>query len=155
MSSGTRELGTANIQLDNVNLDAKQPHAKIILKGGDEHVAYIDRETVKDLDRYIAARRRHPHASSPYLWLGPRGHMTSSGLYQMVVRRSELAGVKVTVHDFRRFAASTLLERGSSVDDVMTLLGGPTGRCRRGTRRAPPAHELPRPTAAEPRAQEI
>ena len=123
MSSGTRESGTANIRLDDVNLDAKQPHAKIILKGGDEHVAYIDRETVKDLDRYIAARRRHPHASSPYLWLGPRGHMTSSGLYQMVVRRSELAGVKVTVHDFRRFAASTLLERGSSVDDVMTLLG--------------------------------
>jgi integrase len=49
--------------------------------------------------------------------------MTSSGLYQMVTRRCEQAGVKVTVHDFRRFAASTLLARGSTVDDVMTTLG--------------------------------
>jgi site-specific recombinase XerD len=123
ISSGTRESGVAGMRVDSVHIDERYPYITVELKGGDEHKAMLDRETVKDLDRYLALRRRHPHSSSPYLWLGPRGRMTSSGLYQMVTRRAEQAGVKVTVHDFRRFAASTLLARGSTIDDVMTTLG--------------------------------
>lgn len=121
ISSGTRESGVANLRLDDVHLD--EGYCTVVLKGGNEHKARMDRETVRDFDKYLALRRRHPHASSPYLWLGPRGRMTPSGLYQMVARRSADAGVKVTVHDFRRFAASTLLSRGASVDDTMQLLG--------------------------------
>ena len=123
ISSGTRESGVANLRVDDVHLDAKHPYCTIVLKGGNQHKARMDAETVKDFDRYLALRRRHPQASSPYLWLGPKGRMTASGVYQMVVRRAKVAGVHVTVHDFRRFAASTLLARGATIDDTMTLLG--------------------------------
>jgi site-specific recombinase XerD len=123
ISSGTRESGVANMRVEDVHLDAKHPHIVVVLKGGDEHRALLDRPTVRDVDRYLAMRRRHPQSHSPYLWLGPRGRMTSSGLYQMIRRRSEQAGVKVTVHDFRRFAASTQLAQGATVEDVMTRLG--------------------------------
>lgn len=121
MSSGTRETGTANIKLRDVHLDAGW--VAITLKGGDEHKARMDSETVRDFDNYLAVRAKHPYASSPYLWLGPRGRMTGSGLYQMIVRRSAEAGVKITPHDYRRFVASELFARGASEGDAMTLIG--------------------------------
>ena len=121
MSSGTRETGVANIRLEDVHLDAGW--VAITLKGGDEHKARLDNETVKDFDNYLAARAKHPAALSPYMWLGPKGRMTASGIYQMIRRRSAEAGVDITPHDYRRFCTSELFGRGASVDDVMQLLG--------------------------------
>lgn len=121
MSSGAREKGMADIRLDDLNLDAG--YAKIVLKGGDEHKALLDDETIKDIDNYIAIRRRHPHAPSPYLWLGPRGRMTASGLYQMIKSRAKSVGVRLSVHDFRRFSATAAARRGATTEELMDMYG--------------------------------
>ncbi len=125
ITTGTRLSGVAGIKLEDVDLDAHNPHCKITLKGGAEHRAYLNRKgpLPRDFDRYLARRAKHPHASSPYLWIGRRGKMGTSGIYQMVQRRAESVGVKITVHDFRRYAASTMLNRGARPDDVQNLLG--------------------------------
>src|SRR5690606_11538537 len=43
--------------------------------------------------RYLRARNRHPRAHLPALWLGKKGPMTASGIYQMLQRRAVDAGV--------------------------------------------------------------
>ena len=60
------------------------------------------RETRADIQRYLLRRSRHGHAESSALWLGKKGRITSSGIYQMIQRRCEEAGLEpIHPHMFR------------------------------------------------------
>ena len=54
-----------------------QRRLRIRLKGGDETWVPIGKKAAAALDKYIRARARHAHASSPWLWLGVQGHNTA------------------------------------------------------------------------------
>ena len=78
----------------------------------------------RDLDRYLRARARHPHAKLPALWLGAKGIMTDSGLRQMLERRSKKAGLgHVHPHQLRHTFAHSWLAEGGGEGDLMRLAG--------------------------------
>lgn len=135
--NGARVSGLANVRYtprdERTNdVDLKGRRLRIRLKGGDEHWIPLGAKAAQALDRYLRARSAHPKAlSSPWLWLGLQGrateHMTSSGMYQMLKRRGEEAGVDgVHPHRFRGTAAHNLLAAGASEGDVQHILGWKT-----------------------------
>lgn len=136
IDTGLRVSGLANLRYDADDDDRNdvfltQRRLRIRLKGGDETWIPIGKKAASAMDRYIRARARHPHASSPWLWLGVQGHntarMTDSGIRDMVGRRGEQAGIQnVHPHRFRRSFADKWLEAGGSTDDLMHITGWKT-----------------------------
>ncbi|MGA5764516.1 tyrosine-type recombinase/integrase [Nonomuraea bangladeshensis] len=136
--SGPRRTGLMNVRYtprtpDTNDVDLKGRRLRIVLKGGDQHWLPLGAKAAAALDRYLRARSAHRKAQeSPWLWLGVTGrgvaHMTDSGLYQMLQRRAELAGIegKVTPHMFRGTAAHELLRAGASDGDVQQIMGWKT-----------------------------
>jgi integrase/recombinase XerD len=93
-------------------------------KGGRDRLIAFRPATASAIDRYLRARRRHARAGDEALWLGERGYTFGySGLYGMVVRRGEGAGVEVHPHMFRRAFADNWLSAGGSVDGLMAVAG--------------------------------
>src|SRR5437899_9789642 len=82
------------------------------------------KQTALALDRYLRARDQHPRADSPALWLGLKGPMTGSGVYQTVDERSRQAGIEhLHPHRFRHTFAHQWLAEGGQEGDLMRLAG--------------------------------
>lgn len=82
------------------------------------------RRTAHALDRYLRSRRSHPDAGLPNLWLGERGPLTASGVYQIVRDRGRLAGLgRITTHQFRHTFAHFWLSAGGNENDLLRLAG--------------------------------
>jgi site-specific recombinase XerD len=136
IDTGMRVSGLANLRYDpeddaHNDVFLTQRRLRIRLKGGDETWVPIGKKAAAALDRYIRVRARHPHASSPWLWLGHTGrgvaHMTDSGIRTMVKRRGQQAGIQnVHPHRFRRSFADHWLAAGGSTDDLMHITGWKT-----------------------------
>jgi site-specific recombinase XerC len=76
------------------------------------------------LDRYIRARRRHPLADRPQLWLGTAGRTLGlEGVDHVVKRRGAQAGLKVHPHMLRHCWASHFRSAGGSEGDLLVLGG--------------------------------
>jgi integrase len=77
------------------------------------------------LDRYVRARRRHPLAERPQLWLGTAGRTLGlDGVDNVVKRRSAQAGLKgVHPHQLRHTWAASFRKAGGSEGDLL-ILGG-------------------------------
>jgi integrase/recombinase XerD len=77
------------------DVDLERREIRVRGKGGKDRTVRIDHEAARRLDRYLRARARHQQAHRPGLWLGTgsRGSLTPNGIYQMVRRRGEQAGV--------------------------------------------------------------
>ena len=75
--------------------------------------------------RSLRVRARHEQAYRRGLWLGTggRGPLTGNGIYQLVKRRGEQAGVAVSPHRFRHHFSHTWLDRGGAEGDLMELNG--------------------------------
>jgi len=106
-----------------VDLDRREIHVRG--KGGRDRTVRIDHEAARRVDRYLRVRSRHELAHRLGLWLGTggRGPLTSNGIYQMVKRRGDQAGVRVYPHRFRHHFSHTWLERGGAEGDLMELNG--------------------------------
>lgn len=134
IDTGVRVGGLVSIRFSRTDQDAndvflREKRLRIVLKGGDEHMIPLGRKAVQALDRYLRARDKHPKgAVSPYLFLGVKGRrteqMTESGVYQMIKRRGQQAGIPdAHPHRFRRTFADRYLEGGGTVDGVMAVAG--------------------------------
>ena len=78
----------------------------------------------KALDVYLFVRAEHRQADNPYLWLGERGPIHQSGLYQIIERRCELAGIpRVHPHQFRHTFAHKMQASNINDADLMYLAG--------------------------------
>ena len=95
------------------DLDLQAREIKIRGKGGKNRTVRITRQAARAADRYLRARARHPQAWRPQLWLGVhgRGPLTAAGIYQLIARRGEQAGVAVHPHRFRHHFSHTWLDR--------------------------------------------
>ncbi|GIH24391.1 integrase [Acrocarpospora phusangensis] len=97
---------------------------RIRQKGGDTLLVPIGKKAARDLDRYLRARAEHPESDSDWLWLGPKGRLTQSGVRQMLERRGKRAGVlNVHAHRFRHTFADDWLDAGGSAHDLMRIAG--------------------------------
>jgi site-specific recombinase XerD len=107
------------------DLDLERREIKVGGKGGKERTVKIDHEAARQVDRYLRVRARHEQAYRLGLWLGTggRGPLTANGIYQMVRRRGEQAGVDVWPHRFRHHFSHTWLDRGGAEGDLMELNG--------------------------------
>jgi site-specific recombinase XerD len=80
--------------------------------------------TGEAISRYLRARKVHPQAKLPALWLGTRGPLGSTGVGQMLNRRCDAAGIdRVNPHRFRHTWAHTFRAEGGSEGDLMYLAG--------------------------------
>ena len=87
-------------------------------------VVPISASTGEALSRYVRARRDHPKAKLPSLWLGTKGKLGDSGFAQLLTRRCELAGIEhINPHRFRHTWAHTFRHEGGSEGDLMYLAG--------------------------------
>jgi site-specific recombinase XerD len=98
---------------------------RVVGKGGRERPMYIGAKAVKALDRYIFDHRsKHRMSAMPWLWLGPRGRFTSSGIAQMVGARGDAAGIAgLHPHAFRHSWAHANLAAGMQEGQVMVNAG--------------------------------
>jgi site-specific recombinase XerD len=93
-------------------------------KGRKERTVALDDRTLDALEKYLRARRQHPHASEPWLWLGTRGRLTDSGIAQAVRRRGQLAGIAgVHPHELRHAWRHHMDRAGASRETLMALGG--------------------------------
>ena len=96
-------------------------------KGDKTRRAAFGADTAKALDRYLRrARRSHPAAMSPALWLGSQNRRTwgYSGIEKSLGRRAAAAGIpSFHLHRLRHTAASAMLREGASEGDVCKLFG--------------------------------
>lgn len=122
LDTGLRRAELANLKLEDVDLDAQ---AVVVLgKGRRQRTVPYGRKAARDLDRYLRARAQHRDAALPPLWLGIRGPMTESGIYQVVRDRAEKAGIgKVYTHLLRHTFAHMWLAQDGAEGDLMQLAG--------------------------------
>ncbi|MFE3222882.1 tyrosine-type recombinase/integrase [Nocardia sp. NPDC059228] len=112
--------------LDVDALDFQENTALVIGKGRRPRVLPFGDKTRIALRRYLRIRARHPKAANdnPALWLGKRGRMTSWGIYQLLERRAEAAGIPhLHPHQLRHFFAHNWLANGGQEQDLMMLAG--------------------------------
>jgi site-specific recombinase XerD len=127
LDSGIRLAELAGIRLetpDGSDVDLDGGVLRVTGKGRRTRLVAVGPRTVQALDRYGRKRAQHPHAALPWLWLGKRGQMTTSGIRQMVWRRSTEAGIpRVHPHQLRHTFADSWLRAGGSELDLQRLAG--------------------------------
>ena len=109
------------------DVDLRSRVVRIIAKGRREMVLPIGTKAARDIDRYIRARAAHPHAADPWLWLGKKGRLTPSGIYQMIKDRGAEVGLpELHPHQLRHTFSHDWLASGGSEGDLMRLAGWKT-----------------------------
>jgi site-specific recombinase XerD len=150
IDTGVRLAECAGMEVDDVDFGEE---AILITAGGRRQRAVpFGTRTAQALDRYLRVRARHPKASVPALWLGPRGGMTGNGIGQMIARRCRRAGIgHIHPQQLRHTAAHVWMANGGGESDAMRLFGwrSPTMPSRYGAsapgERAREAHRRLRP----------
>jgi site-specific recombinase XerD len=123
LDTGVRLGGLVGLKTDDVDLH-KGKTLTVTLKGGRRLLVPIGAETCKALDRYMRDRAWHPDADTPWLWLGERGRLLDSGIYQMLKRRGRRAGVEgLHPHRFRHTFAHQWLAAEGSEQNLMAIAG--------------------------------
>jgi site-specific recombinase XerD len=93
-------------------------------KGGRERTVRIGAKAVRAIDRYLRVRNRRKDASSPALWLGVKGGLSDSGIFQMIKRRGRMAGLgDIHPHQLRHSFAHSWLVSGGNETDLMRITG--------------------------------
>ncbi len=120
---GLRVSEMASLDMDQVDIEERE--VTILQgKGRKPRRLRFTRETRQDLQRYLLRRRGHPHAEDAALWVGKRGRVTKSGVYRLVVRRCEAAGLgHVHPHALRHTLAHLYRVNGGDDDSLMKVMG--------------------------------
>lgn len=104
--------------------DLEQGVFWVLGKGKRQRRVPLGNRARKAMDAYLFARAKHQKADDPFLWIGERGHIGASGLYQLVERRCELAGIpRVHPHQFRHTFAHKMQAANINDSDLMYLAG--------------------------------
>lgn len=97
-------------------------------KGGKVRVVQHTVDAGSALNAYRKLRVDHPHAASPYFFLGKQGPMTRSGLGQMLKKLGENVGVEgVHPHRFRHTLAHRWLMEGGTEGGLLAFMGWSEG----------------------------
>lgn len=121
-TTGIRSAEIMGLALDDVDL--KRGVFEVLGKGRRRRLVELLPKAADALDAYLRARRRHPMANSPMLWIGTKGPLTNSGLRQMLERRCAIAGIKpINPHKFRHTFAHRAKSLGMNDGDLMAIAG--------------------------------
>ena len=115
-----RLAGLANLRLEDLDLD--QDVAIVVGKGRRPRACPFGGKTGQAIDRCLRMSPS-PRRCEPWLWVGKRGRMNDSGVYQLIVRRATQAGLDVHPHQLRHTFAAAWLRAGGQEGDLMRLAG--------------------------------
>lgn len=120
---GPRSAEVIGMRVEDVDLDDQV--VIVMGKGRRPRGVPLGRRAVAALDKYLRTRARRPDAGRDELWLGLSGPMTTSGIRQILTRRSEQAGVKPALHPhaLRHFFADGWLRHAGTESDLMRITG--------------------------------
>ena len=120
---GPRAAETVGLRVDDVDLN--EGVLIVMGKGRRPRGVPIGHKTVAALDRYIRARVKLANSARyDALWLGARGPLTDSGVRQILINRSDQAGVRrLHPHALRHFFADSWLRAGGTESDLMRMTG--------------------------------
>jgi site-specific recombinase XerD len=106
-------------------LDMNKDQITVRGKGNKLRVIPFGVKTGNALERYLRVRSKHPQANNTTaLWLGVKGPLSSSGIAQLLNRRSRTAGLgRIHPHQLRHTAAHAWADNGGSEGDAMALFG--------------------------------
>ena len=122
LDCGMRRGEAAGLTVADVDLEART--ATVLGKGRRPRVCPFGIKTARALDRYLRARSAHRDAELPNLWLGIKGPLTGSGVFQALQTRAEQAGIgKVFPHMLRHLFAHRWSAAGGNESDLMRLAG--------------------------------
>ena len=131
--TGARLAELVGMALPDVDLD--QRLITVTGKGQRIRLLPIGHRTVKALDRYLRLRPHHAHAEEPWLWLGRKGRMGTTGVQQMLRRRSREAHLDpINPHAFRHTYAHRWLSSADRKPICSSWPAGAPDRCFRGWR---------------------
>jgi integrase/recombinase XerC len=125
--TGCRRSEVAGMSLK--DLDRDEQTIRVTGKGSKTRTVYYSTATAVVLDRYLRVRDKHKAASSPLLWLGRTGPLSSDAIAEVVVRRAERAGVTrpdgrpIHAHLFRHRFADRWLSKGGNESDLLEIGG--------------------------------
>jgi site-specific recombinase XerC len=123
IDTGVRLSEAAGIMLPD-DLDLDDQVVVVLGKGRRQRAVPFGRKTALALDRYLLLRASHTFAHLPNLWIGTRGAMTPSGLFQVVADRGASVGLPgLHPHQFRHSFADSWLSAGGNEGDLMRLAG--------------------------------
>jgi len=93
----------------------------------------FDAKTSTAIYAYLIERDKHPHRSSPFLWIGQQGALSGDAVGSIVARRARIAGVSnvgedgkerpIHAHQARHTFADRYLAAGGSEGDLMKIGG--------------------------------
>jgi site-specific recombinase XerD len=119
---GVRLGEVTGLRVEDVDFDLQV--ILVVGKGRRPRSVPFGAKTGQVVERYMRLRKAHPFASSPKLWLGPKGPMTDSGIAQILRRRCEKARIQALhPHQLRHTAAHNWLAMGGNEGDAMRLFG--------------------------------
>jgi site-specific recombinase XerD len=121
IDSGARLNEVTSLTLDDVDLQAGV--VRVVGKGSRPRFVPIGAKTAKAIDRYLRVRMRHPAAGTSGLWLGHKGALTDSGMFQVIQRRGKEVGLDLHPHLLRHTAAHRWLAADGSEGDLMGIMG--------------------------------
>jgi site-specific recombinase XerD len=122
LDCGVRRAELMGLALDDV--DFELDNIMVLGKGRRPRAVPFGLETRKALRNYLRARRRHPYADNPQLWLGRNGPLKFEALKNMLDRRARTAGIgHIHPHQMRHTFAHTWLQAGGQETDLMHLAG--------------------------------
>jgi len=129
LDTGMRLEGMAGLRYDASDPDLSDVDlhgnvVRIVAKGRREMVLPIGKKTARDIDRYLRTRAAHSRAEDSWLWLGTKGRLTASGIYQMIKDRGKAVGLPdLHPHQLRHTFSHDWLANGGSEGDLMRLAG--------------------------------
>jgi site-specific recombinase XerD len=121
IDTGARLDEIATLRLDEVHFDIGV--LDVMGKGRRRRNAPFGPKTANALRRYLRVRAGHKCADLPALWLGERGPMTGSGIYQAINKLAVRAGIPVHPHLFRHYFADAWLDAGGGERALMEVAG--------------------------------
>ena len=132
LETGARASEVLNLRMDDV--DMKRMIAVIrIGKGGRGRFVPFGYQAARALDQYLRARKKHPKASSEWLWIGGEqgehggkfsAHLTYNGMTASLRKRAAEAGIEnFHFHRLRHSMASNWLKSGGSEGGLMSIAG--------------------------------
>lgn len=122
MDTGIRRAEMAGLTVTEVDFSLEV--ATVLGKGRRPRDVPFGAKTAMALDRYLRVRKVHRQNHLPWLWLGAKGQLGSSGILQMVRRRGRLIGIpNLHPHQLRHTFAHEWLADGGNEGDLMRLAG--------------------------------
>lgn len=126
LDTGLRAAELCNLKLHDA--DFQNRSAKVLGKGNKIRVCYWSVATAKALSRYLRYETREPNDP---IFTSDGGTLTGealtpSGLYRIMRKLGEKAGVKCGCHDWRRTFAVSMLKGGANLISVQRLMGHET-----------------------------